>query len=124
MSTPSRSLNYVAPVFRVVDLNRSIAFYRDKLGFELEFNYAGFYASVMRDGYRIHLNCCTPPNRDQQAFEAAEHIDICIGVNDAGTLASQFTLAGITFTVPLRSMPYGKEFYIKDPDGYILGFVQ
>src|SRR5690349_17476784 len=84
MSTPSRTLNYVAPVFRVADLNRSIAFYRDKLGFEVEFNYDGFYASVMRDGCRIHLNCCAPPNRDQQAFEAAEHIDICVGVNDAG----------------------------------------
>jgi hypothetical protein len=26
--------------------------------------------------------------------------------------------------VPLRTMPYGIEFYLRDPDGYILGFVQ
>jgi hypothetical protein len=26
--------------------------------------------------------------------------------------------------VPLRSMPYGREFYVRDPDGYILGFVE
>jgi hypothetical protein len=26
--------------------------------------------------------------------------------------------------VTLRHMPYGVEFYIRDPDGYVLGFVQ
>jgi hypothetical protein len=27
-------------------------------------------------------------------------------------------------TVALRHMPYGTEFYIRDPDGYILGFIE
>jgi len=26
--------------------------------------------------------------------------------------------------VALRRMPYGTEFYVRDPDGYVLGFVQ
>jgi hypothetical protein len=26
--------------------------------------------------------------------------------------------------VALRKKPYGSEFYVRDPDGYILGFVQ
>jgi hypothetical protein len=26
--------------------------------------------------------------------------------------------------VALRHMPYGTEFYIRDPDGYILGFIE
>ena len=26
--------------------------------------------------------------------------------------------------MPLRKMPYGTEFYVRDPDGYILGFIQ
>ena len=124
MATSSRSLSYVAPVFLVTDLDRSIAFYRDKLGFEVEFNYEGFYASVMRDGCRIHLNCSAVTPRDQRAFEAAEHIDVCIGVSDANALASHYASAGVTFTVQLREMPYGREFYIRDPNGYILGFVQ
>lgn len=124
MSPHSRSIDYVAPVLRVADLERSIAYYRDQLGFGLEFNYGGFYASVMRDGCRIHLKCSAPAPRDQQAFEAAEHIDVCIGVGDAGALAPRFAAAGAVFTVKLREMPYGKEFYLRDPDGYILGFVQ
>jgi catechol 2,3-dioxygenase-like lactoylglutathione lyase family enzyme len=118
------SLRYIAPVLRVADLGRSLAYYRDRLGFDLEFNYEGFYASVIRDGCRVHLNCSAPPARDQKAFEAAEHLDACFGVEDAETLAKAFASSGADFSVKLRSMPYGTEFYVRDPDGYILGFIQ
>lgn len=124
MNTRANRLTYVAPVFRVADLPRSLAYYRDRLGFEVEFNYEGFYASVLRDGCHIHLKCAAPVERDQAAFEHDEHLDACFGVQDAQALASRLAAAGAAFSVPLRSMPYGREFYVKDPDGYILGFIQ
>ena len=124
MSEHSSSLNHVAPVFRVADLARSLLYYRDQLGFDVEFNYEGFYAGVLRDGCHVHLKCAHPIERDQAAFEAAEHLDACFNVQDAQALASRFASAGASFSVPLRNMPYGREFYVKDPDGYILGFIQ
>jgi catechol 2,3-dioxygenase-like lactoylglutathione lyase family enzyme len=124
MSESRRSLHYVAPVFRVADLSRSLEYYRARLGFEVEFNYEGFYAGVLREGCRVHLKCSPPLQRDQAAFEAAKHLDACFGVQDAESLASDFASAGASFSVALRHMPYGKEFYVRDPDGYILGFVQ
>lgn len=117
-------LAYIAPVFRVADLDRSTAFYCERLGFKLEFCYDNFYASVCRDGCRIHLSCAPAAARDQAAFERAEHIDACLGVADAQALSASFASAGVPFSVPLRKMPYGAEFYVRDPDGYILGFVQ
>jgi len=45
-------------------------------------------------------------------------------VKDIESLASGFASAGAVFSVPLRQMPYGQELYVRDPDGYILGFVQ
>lgn len=117
-------LSYIAPVFRVADLAQSIAFYRERLGFEIEFNYEHFYASVWRDSCRIHLQCAPATPRDQAAFEREERIDACIGVTDAAALSAGFAAAGVEFSVPLRKMPYGTEFYLRDPDGYILGFVQ
>jgi catechol 2,3-dioxygenase-like lactoylglutathione lyase family enzyme len=124
MRESANGLTYVAPVLRVADLERSVTFYRDRLGFDLEFTYEGFYASVIRDGCRVHLNHSAPLERDQKAFEEAEHLDACFGVEDAGALANAFASAGAAFSVKLRSMPYGREFYVRDPDGYILGFVQ
>ena|SRR5688572_25245425 len=124
MSADRPTLSYVAPVFRVTDLPRSLAYYRDRLGFEVEFDYEGFYAGIVRDGCRIHLKCAAPPERDQRAFEAAGHIDASFGVSDSEALASRFEAAGAVFSVPLRNMPYGREFYVRDPDGYILGFIE
>ena len=118
------TLAYVAPVFLVSDLDRAVLYYKQRLGFAVDFNYAGVYAGLVRDGCRLHLKRAASAGRNQGAFEAEEHIDACFAVSDASALAEQFGDAGATFTVPLRSAPYGKEFYIKDPDGHILGFVQ
>lgn len=115
---------YAAPVLHVADLRRSVAYYRDRLGFGVELEYEGFYASVIRDGCRIHLSCATPTPRDQAAFEALERLDVCCGVEDAGALAEELASGGAAVTVPLRSMRYGREIYVRDPDGYILGFIQ
>jgi len=124
MRDSASRLKYVAPVLQVSDLERSLRFYCDQLGFDLEFADEGFYASVIRDGCRVHLNRSAPLERDPKAFEAAEHLDACFGVEDAEALANAFTSSGAVFSVRLRSMPYGREFYVRDPDGYILGFIQ
>ncbi len=124
MTPPIIKLTSVAPVFRVAQLDRSIAYYRDRLGFEIEFEYEGSYASVVRDGCRVHLKCSPPVARDAAAFEAEEHIDACFGVEGIEALASEVIASGASISVPLRQMPYGKEFYVRDPDGYVLGFVE
>ncbi|MBV9009852.1 MAG: hypothetical protein JO354_11915 [Verrucomicrobia bacterium] len=62
--------------------------------------------------------------RDQAAFEGEEQIDVYVGVHDAQKLSDAFAVSGVTFVVQLRHMPYGIEFYVRDPDGYILAFVE
>ena len=111
-------------MFRVKDMARSLAFYRAQPGFELEILYENFYASVFRDGCHLHLQCAPPAERDQAAFERNEHLDACIIVRDTYELSQSLMAANVTFTVSLRQMSYGSEFYVRDPDGYILGFVQ
>src|ERR1051325_9459142 len=113
-------LAYVAPVFRVADLARSLAFYRERLGFELDFSYENVYASVCRDEGYVHLQCGEREPRDQAAFERAGRRGAWLVVREAGTLSARFPAAGVAFSVPLRRMPYGTEFYVRDPDGYIL----
>ncbi len=124
MNKGSENFTYIAPVLRVTDVTRSLKFYRDQLGFTVEFVYGGSYAGVCRDDCRIHLKCASPTPRDQTAFERAQHIDVCIGVQSIESLAAACAAAAVSFVVPLRQMPYGKEFYVRDPDGYVLGFVQ
>ena len=124
MTEAPESLTYIAPVFRVSDISRSLAFYRDYLGFAVEFVYGSVYAGVSCDGCHIHFKCSPPTARDQVAFEREEHIDAYIGVRSAEALSQRLASTGVPFVVPLRDMPYGTEFYVRDPDGNVLGFVQ
>jgi catechol 2,3-dioxygenase-like lactoylglutathione lyase family enzyme len=127
VTTPSRpegGLTYAAPVLVVKDLARTLAFYRERLGFEVEFSYEDFYASVWRDGCRIHLTCGTPAPRGDTSVPQHERLDVCLGVRGAEALAAGVVAAGLALAVPLRRMPYGVEFYVRDPDGYVLGFIE
>jgi catechol 2,3-dioxygenase-like lactoylglutathione lyase family enzyme len=124
MNPSAGILTHIAPVFRVADIPRSLNFYRDQLGFAVEFVHDGFYAGVCREGCHIHFKCAPPTPRDQAAFERDGHIDAFMGVQNAEVLADGFASAGVAFVVPLRHMPYGTEFYVRDPDNYVLGFVQ
>lgn len=58
-------LTVIAPQFLVDDLDRAVRYYEQRLGFQMDFTYEGFYASVSRDGIPIHLKCApkTPGDR-------------------------------------------------------------
>lgn len=114
------TLTYAA--LHVAGLDRSLACYRDRLGFEAEFAYEGFYGSAIRDGCRIHLKCAARDGRE--AAREAERIDVSIGVRHIHALAAGFAPARADIAVPRREMPYGRELYVRDPDGHILGFVE
>jgi hypothetical protein len=61
MSDRTARLTGVAPQFLADDLDASIAYYRTKLGFDVDFSYDSFYAAVSRDGAAIHLKCAPRP---------------------------------------------------------------
>ena len=67
----------IAPQFLVDDLQRSVDYYCQRLGFELDFSYEALYASVSRDGCAIHLKAAPKTEADrahrkqqQVAFDA------------------------------------------------------
>jgi uncharacterized glyoxalase superfamily protein PhnB len=113
----------ISPQFLVDDLNAAIAYYRGQLGFELDFCYESFYASVSRDGFAIHLKCAPKAQVDRAHRRQYEHLDAYISVVDAITLHDELRSRGALITKPLEEKPWlCKEFYVEDLDGYILCF--
>jgi catechol 2,3-dioxygenase-like lactoylglutathione lyase family enzyme len=64
-TSPGPSLCGSATVFVVQDVLRSVAHYRDVLGFRVEFTYGEptFYAGVERDAVLIHLEAASETKR-------------------------------------------------------------
>ena len=113
----------IAPQFLVDDLDRAIAYYRDKLGFELDFNYQSFYASVTRDGFAIHLKHAPKLAADREHRKQNEHLDAYISVSGLRGLFSELEKRGAQVVKSLEARPWAcVDFYVEDPDGYILCF--
>ena len=113
----------IAPQFLVDDLDTAIAYYRDKLGFNLDFCYGSFYASVSRNGFAIHLKCAPKTVSDRAHRKEHEHLDACITVSGVATLHDELGSRGALITKPLEERSWScKDFYVEDTDGYILCF--
>jgi catechol 2,3-dioxygenase-like lactoylglutathione lyase family enzyme len=113
----------MSPQLLVADIEYSIEFYTKKLGFDVDFRYEDFYAGIIKDGYSIHLKLSKSPVQ-KESKRSNEDIDIIFSVDDIEGLYEQLSNISVDFTQPLREMPYGKEFYVADPDGHIIAFLE
>ena len=111
-----------APQFLVDDLKRSMAFY-EKLGFTFNEPWEDFYAIGHRDGLELHLKEA-PKNPDERRYRRDhEHLDAAAGVDGIEAFFSQCVADGVIPLKPLTQTEWGtKDFYVEDPDGYIICF--
>ena len=122
-SERATQLTGIAPQFLVDDLDRAIAYYCDQLGFELDFKYQDFYASVTRDGFAIHLKCAPQLPQAREHREQNEHLGAHIAVEGVRGLFDELQKRKARVTKPLEQEPWAcLDFYVEDPDGNILCF--
>jgi catechol 2,3-dioxygenase-like lactoylglutathione lyase family enzyme len=121
--TTSR-LETMSPQFLVADITRSVDFYTKKLGFEVKFRYEDFYVGIEKDGFSIHLKSGESLIEERGIKKLNEGLDIVFGVNGVDELYNEFVSKNVDIVQPLCERPYGREFYIADPDGYILAFLE
>jgi catechol 2,3-dioxygenase-like lactoylglutathione lyase family enzyme len=114
----------MSPQFLVTDIERSLKFYTEKLGFDIDFQYDDFYAGIVKDGCSIHLKVGKPSFEERENRRINEDLDIVFSVEGIKDLYEEFSSRRVLLTQPLREMPYGREFYVADPDGYIIAFLE
>ena len=125
------TLSAISPSFIVTDVVQTIAFYRDKLGFEVRFQQPErdpFFAIIGRDGVQIFIkaeggivpipNCTRHRHLRLDAFVYVPDPDAL-----AAEFASRFPEGSAAFSEPLKDTSDGlRGFEICDPDGYVLFF--
>ncbi len=122
------NLASISPFFIVKDLQASIAFYLERLGFELDFPGPPddvYYAGVRRDGVGIMLKTILPdvlpcPNHTRHPWA---RWDAYIYTLDPDTLFDEFRQRGVPFLKELSFIDEGLwGFEITDADGYVIAF--
>jgi catechol 2,3-dioxygenase-like lactoylglutathione lyase family enzyme len=122
------NLTYVAPFFIVADLKAAVAFYTEKLGFEVRFigpEGDPFWAMVGRDDISIMLKAIAPdikPIPNSSRHEWARW-DAYISTSDPEALYEEYRSRGLVFHQPLQDDGDGlRGFELADADGYVLFF--
>ncbi|MGH3878697.1 MAG: VOC family protein [Actinophytocola sp.] len=127
-SATRAALGAISPLFVVSDLQQALAFYRERLGFEVTHQAPTpdpFFAIVARDGVQVLLKVVADdvgalpnPSRHPHA-----RWDAYVHVSDPDALAAEFRDRGVTFSTPLADTDDGlRGFELTDHDGYVLFF--
>jgi len=114
----------IAPQFFTLDIPATLAYYKDKLGFECTGTWLDppVYAIVARDQCAIHFRCAAPPTANPDKY-SDELLDAYVSIDDADALYAEFAARGVEFTRGLENTPWNtREFVVKDCDGRLLAF--
>ena len=121
----------IAPYFPVADVAKLAAYYEATLGFHLD--YTGgppdappVFAIVSRDGLPIMFRLVDDASRIVSNEKQGGTWDAFFWVDDAEALCAEFRARGAAIVYgPVVQADYDmKEFAVRDPDGYVLGFGQ
>jgi catechol 2,3-dioxygenase-like lactoylglutathione lyase family enzyme len=122
------SLQYISPFFIVTNLSKSIAFYTEKLGFEVRFigpEGDPFFAIVGRDQVSIMLKQITvavQPVPNHTRHEWARW-DAFVYAEEPDALFQELYSNGVAFRQPIQNTDDGlRGFEVMDADGYVLFF--
>ena len=128
-ATPIQAeLGFIAPFFIVRDIGPSIAFYKDRLGFDVMFigpQDDPYFAMLKRGGVGLMLKAIAPevepmPNPTRHRWA---RWDAYVHTADPDTLADEFLSRGVLLREPLGiNSDQLRGFEVMDVDGYVLYF--
>lgn len=122
-ATPAGTFYGSVPVFRVDDVVVTAAYYRDVLGFEIDFVYGEppSYASVSRDDAVLNFTHARAPDwRD-----GGMGVDALIVVADAHAVFHELGERGANIIRPLADQPTGmSDFVIEDCNKYRIAIAE
>ena len=119
----------IAPLFIVKHVPAALAFYRDRLGFEITFEAEPddvFFGIVRRGSAMIMFKAVgvdPVPNYTRDVKQGIARWDAYLYVPDPDALAAEFSSRGVAFSEPLKDTHDGlRGFELQDADGYVLFF--
>ncbi len=120
----------ISPFFIVRNVPVALAFYRDKLGFEVTFEGPeedDIFFGIVQRGWAMlmfkDIGVEPIPNRTRDVGKGDARWDAYVYVPDPDELALEFASRDVEFHEPLKDTHDGlRGFEIKDGDGYVLFF--
>jgi predicted enzyme related to lactoylglutathione lyase len=114
-------------VLLVADIDRSAAYYRDRLGFTCElYGDPPDFLVAKRDDAIVLMALCDEPDRIVPNWRIVPNVwNLYIRVDDVEAIYAEFQRRGAPIDYSLYDAPSGfREFGVQDPDGHDIGVGQ
>ncbi len=132
------NLTGLTPYVEVFDMIASVAFYRDRLGFEILFaspevetaeGRFSHFVRLKRGDAEVMLNTAydsneRPPDRSEARWAGCAHVHLYINCDDVPGLHAELIGRGLDAAPPARTGYGFLALSVSDPDGYTLTFHQ
>jgi catechol 2,3-dioxygenase-like lactoylglutathione lyase family enzyme len=120
-------ISSIMPFFIVRNVRTALAFYRDRLGFDIEYQGPSdddiFFGIVGRGGASIMLKSVQVGPLPNHTRHRDARWDAYVHVPDPDALAAEFSSRNVEFSKPLKDTHEGlRGFELEDADGYVLFF--
>ncbi len=120
-------LTGISPVLLVADLQRSVDYFSDRLGFECHvFGDPPNFATAARDAAVILIALSDQPERLMPHWQIVDMMwDAYIRVDDVDAIYAEVQQRGAGIDYTIYDAPHGfREFGVQDPDGHDIAFGQ
>lgn len=111
----------IVPQLRTTDLDRSVSFYTERVGLELEFRHSDFYAGIRANGGSFHLKRVDEPDPSVPFVHEGGHLHLYLGVDDVDAFGERLRASGVALVQPPCDTAWGtRELVFNDDQGHTI----
>jgi catechol 2,3-dioxygenase-like lactoylglutathione lyase family enzyme len=115
------TIGTITPQLRTTDIDASIRFYTEKVGLELEFRYADFYAGIRSSGGGFHLKRVDAPDPSVEFVNEGGHLHLYLGVDDVDAFGERLRASGVKLVQPPCDTAWStRELVFNDDQGHTI----
>lgn len=120
-------LTSTSAVLLIADIDRSVAYYRDMLGFDCHvYGDPPNFVSASRDDVSVLMALCDEPSKIVPNWKIVDAMwNVYIRVDEVDEIYAELLQRGAPIDYSLYDAPHGfREFGVTDPDGHDIAFGQ
>jgi catechol 2,3-dioxygenase-like lactoylglutathione lyase family enzyme len=113
----------IAPQIRTTDMDATIRFYTEVLGFKVEFNYEDFYVGISSGDHIIHLKLVNEKDPSIPYVEHGGHLHLYFEIDDVTALADELKSKRVPIVEDVHETAWQtREMVLHDDQGHTLYF--